>query len=166
MIFLSKFTRAAKMGAIPVIALSAFASALPMRAQNPPAPVHTAPPVVAPDTGEEPDGSDAPDNDVVTLADALAKARFGRAGLAMAVNADRERLTKKDADAKKVDTVSRAIIAFNLSSRDFGGVTAIGPETYTELETDFSKANAFPICRRPKRLPCSWPPSTISSGRR
>ena len=135
---------------LPAVAGFVFGAAgllflAPLRAQNPPAPIHAAPapPIATPETGEQPDGSDAPDEDVITLTAALAKARFGRVGLALAVNADNERLTKKEADEKKADTVNRAILAFDRSSRDFGGVMAIGPNTYTELETDFSRANAF-----------------------
>ena len=79
----------------------------------------------------------------VTLTSALAKARFGRVGLALAVDADQETMPKKKAVATKLDTLSQVVLAFEESSRDFGGITAIGPLDYSELETDFSKANAF-----------------------
>ena len=135
---LQKRVRAAKVGLLFSAVFGAFV--LPTRAQEAPPEVRAAPP------NERKPGAafaKALKPRPVTLADALAKADLGRVGLALAVNAGRETLTERQALDLDLSTVNRAVAAYHRASRDFGEVMAIGPPTYTELLTDFSKGNAF-----------------------
>ena len=49
----------------------------------------------------------------------------------------------EDVTKKGADTVDRAAAAFDKAAQRFGAVLAIGPPTYIELATDFSKGNPF-----------------------
>ncbi len=121
-----KFFRCAAFGAGLGAALIALPTAQHLAAQTAP-----------------PDAAKSAKPRSVTLADALAKADLGRAGLALAVGADKITLTETQAAALNLTTVSKAAVAYNRATRDFGGVMALGPLTYTELLTDFSRANPF-----------------------
>ena len=79
----------------------------------------------------------------ISLQDVLAKARLTSPGIALAVGAENVTRNKKEIDGKDVRRINSAIEAFGMIKRDFGSVMAIGPQTYTELTTDFSKGNAF-----------------------
>ena len=127
--FLRKSIRAASVLAI-FSAVVPMSGAFSAKAQETPA----APASPAPDArGKKPS---------VYFRDALEKARLGT-GLALGVNRQAPALSAEEAEKKSLDTVDHAAEAFGLSTRRFGGVLAIGPQTYTELETDFSKGNAF-----------------------
>ncbi len=78
----------------------------------------------------------------LTLGEALKKARSG-AGITLAVDSGE---SDRDADELRkqgADTVERVAAAFEKTTRYFGNVMAVGPQTCTELLTDFSRANAF-----------------------
>ncbi len=117
----------------------------PLWAQGrPPAPRSTpAPPDAEQDAqGEAPNDTSRNEN-LISLKDALNKARPGNTALALAIGAENETRSAEDIKKANPDTVFRVAEAFGLSSRAFGGLTAIGSQTYPELLTDFSTANAF-----------------------
>ena len=80
--------------------------------------------------------------EAVTFQEALSRAQRGF-GLALAIDGQDGTRSREDLEKKRADTVTRVAEAFGKTTRYFGGVMAIGPQTYTELATDFSKANAF-----------------------
>ena len=135
-----KKVRAAKVGLL--LCAAPFALALPTRAQDAP------PDFGAFGTATLKPGGDTKQGEVYnsatdSLAAMLAKARLGRMGLALAMDAWNSGMMRKGYDRDSADTVGRAAAAYGMTLRDFGGVAAIGPETYVELLTDFSKGNAF-----------------------
>ena len=77
-----------------------------------------------------------------TFQDALAKARFS-GGIALVVDAQNEARSPEDIENAGSPSVVHAAEAFGKTIHWFGGVMAIGPQTYTELASDFTGANPF-----------------------
>ena len=141
MIFPVKWVRAASAGLMAGAALGAITLALPLRAQNPAGAAQTTP---APPTKGTPSPDKAPPKPrVVTLADALAKARLGRVGLALAVTNKRQRLTEAEAAARKMETVSQTADACNRATHNFGSVMAIGPKYGGGTQYEFQRRQRF-----------------------
>ena len=133
MTFSNKSVRAVSLGLLFGVALPL---ALPLGAQPAPAaaPTRTAEEVTPP----------APQAKKPSLSfkDALSRSRFG-GGLALAVEVNTVDLSPDDAAKKNLETAERVAQAYSKTTRWFGGVMAIGPQTYTELASDFTGANAF-----------------------
>ena len=79
----------------------------------------------------------------ISLKDVLLKVRLQNVGLALAVGAENVTRDKKEIDGKDVRRINPAVEAFGMKTHPFGSVLAIGPQTYTELTTDFRDKNIF-----------------------
>ena len=79
---------------------------------------------------------------LTTLQEILTQARPSF-GLALAINTQGTYADTNDIEKKPVDTVGRVAEAFGFITHRFNSMLAIGAPTYTELATDFSKANPF-----------------------
>ena len=133
---------------IPLFAGAMFgliAPALPIQAQDAPA-TPVAPPVSVPTDGEgrnvpaPPNAGDAETQELHIL---LQKARLGRVGFALLVGPGPGMRSRKALQEKGFDTVARLAEGFGDTTETFGWITAIGPATYTELESNFQNANPF-----------------------